>query len=145
MLFFYEIIILGKVFMYQAGEEHNHQNQSSRGIKDAKIVTRINELFTNGISKPNKVIDILEAENFTVPAKHKIEYFLRTLRHMKYGHDFDLCDLEEWCEKNSWYNKENKKVDEAFVVSYKITCDDENDEEESNLTVTHYTLMRLIN
>ena len=38
--------------MYQADDEHNHQNQSSRGIKDEKLVNRINELFTNGISKP---------------------------------------------------------------------------------------------
>ena len=65
--------------------DHEHQNITNYGIKDKEVARRIQELYKLGVSKPKKILELLDNEVYQVPTKIKIINFIKKLKIKKFG------------------------------------------------------------
>ncbi|CAF3862535.1 unnamed protein product [Rotaria sp. Silwood1] len=115
-----------KVTMYKTEAEHDHVADDVHGI-DLNVKQCIEELYKDGITKPKLILRALQSRQLKVPTYAQLNNYLAYYKRKKYGsYTISLGELDQWCQNNS-----NVPTDEnqAFVVSYKILYDDEDEDE----------------
>jgi len=90
-----------KVSVYKTEAEHDHDDDSSRGISE-NIKKCINELYMDGIMKSKQIIRALQARNVKTPTAIQIKNYLIQYKKNKFGaYMISLGELEQWCKRNS--------------------------------------------
>jgi hypothetical protein len=109
--------------MFQTTDQHDHQNSSKFGIKDA-TKKETNELFKLKI-KPKRMLELIEEKKLPVPSKQQLSNYLSTLKKSTFGNNaISLGELEAWCQAKSIIPDND---DEPWVVRYKMQYEDEDE------------------
>jgi len=88
-----------KVSVYKTEAEHDHDDDSSRGISE-NIKKCINELYMDGIMKSKQIIRALQARNVKTPTAIQIKNYLIQYKKNKFGaYMISLGELEQWCKR----------------------------------------------
>lgn len=119
--------------IFKIDAEHRHMKSTSEGRACRKrglseeLKKFVKLKFEEGIEKPISIMALIEKANFIEPPKSKIEYYLRMLRHAKYGKpSFSSGEINNWCEERKRIPIEE---DTSFVLDYIVDCNFSNIEQ----------------
>jgi hypothetical protein len=112
------------VSLFKTTCEHaNHVDDPDRGLPN-QLKVFIREKYSEGITKPNAILDLIKKYKLVEPPKPKLVAFLRTLRVEKFGNSMiSANELRTWCMERSEIPSDK---DTPFVLDYYIkaeSCD----------------------
>lgn len=129
------------VSMFKTESNHaNHVDDPTRGLS-AEMQRFVKEKFSDGIRKPNAILDLIRQKKIKEPSKQKLKSFLQRLRTETYGPaTVSAHTIREWCEARKEIPLDE---DTAFVLDHLVHAESTNpDDQVLRLVVSTRRLLR---
>jgi hypothetical protein len=131
-----------KVSLYETECGHdNHVTDPTRGLS-TDLKEYIRKKFSEGVTKPNSLLNSIRQAGLKEPDKSKLVAFLKTVREAKYGSPtISAAELYTWCEEKK---KTPRDEDEPFVLDYLVEAKSRNvDDRDLKIVISTRRLLSL--